>query len=337
MQTTAATTDIMATAQTSASATFDCTRVTFSSPATSPLNSPTAAMHEGYLQKKSSNYMGAFQRRWFVLKDGVLSYYPALNHLANARQQFKIEDLKVVQCPDSSDFDLLLASGKTMRLRADSVQERDDWVARLAPGFFAPEASAPTLADIEDPAHGRESHVVKIQAAVRGRQVRNIQGVLRRRDEDAATAIQAMFRGNHARAVICRDGKTICAGPAEVEVERSVIRGDTFCSVFLELTAFPPGQGWVIGRSGVISKRKLVVYECAGGKVLCKASVDECSVRLPKNERNNRPHTFRVDLVHADTQQQNKYIISVGDQSEMQRWMNCLAPPREPSTIAAAA
>ena len=50
-----------------------------------------------------------------------------------------------------------------MRLRADSVQERDDWVARLAPGFFALEASAPTLADIEEPAHGRDSHVVKIQ------------------------------------------------------------------------------------------------------------------------------------------------------------------------------
>ena len=103
---------------------------------------PTAAMHEGYLQKKSSNYMGAFQRRWFVLKDGVLSYYPAQSHQANARQQFKIEDLKVVQCPDSSDFDLLLASGKTMRLRADSVQERNDWVARLW------ELNFPSLPDV---------------------------------------------------------------------------------------------------------------------------------------------------------------------------------------------
>lgn len=96
---------------------------------------------EGYLMKKSPGMLKMWQRRWFVLDGGVVTYYK--NHAEvgiRFLKQIKVEDIDDVIAPDDersgtqlSDFDFMLVLGeKSMTLRAGSIEEREAWVACLA-------------------------------------------------------------------------------------------------------------------------------------------------------------------------------------------------------------
>ena len=108
-----------------------------------PLRSrPTmSAKKEGYLMKKSPGMLKMWQRRWFVLDGGELTYYK--NHAEvgiRFLKQIKVEEIEDVIPPDDersgtqlSDFDFMLTLGdKTLTLRAGSIEEREAWVACLA-------------------------------------------------------------------------------------------------------------------------------------------------------------------------------------------------------------
>jgi hypothetical protein len=91
--------------------------------------------------KKSPGMLKMWQRRWFVLDGGELTYYK--NHAEvgiRFLKQIKVEEIEDVIPPDDersgtqlSDFDFMLTLGdKSMTLRAGSIEEREAWVACLA-------------------------------------------------------------------------------------------------------------------------------------------------------------------------------------------------------------
>jgi len=99
------------------------------------------AAKEGYLMKKSPGMLKMWQRRWFVLEGGELTYYK--NHAEvgiRFLKQIKVEEIDDVIPPDDersgtqlSDFDFMLSLGdKSMTLRAGSIEEREAWVACLS-------------------------------------------------------------------------------------------------------------------------------------------------------------------------------------------------------------
>ena len=102
---------------------------------------PAMSKKEGYLMKKSPGMLKMWQRRWFVLDGGELTYYK--NHAEvgiRFLKQIKVEEIEDVIPPDDersgtqlSDFDFMLTLGdKSMTLRAGSIEEREAWVACLA-------------------------------------------------------------------------------------------------------------------------------------------------------------------------------------------------------------
>jgi hypothetical protein len=102
---------------------------------------PAMSKKEGYLMKKSPGMLKMWQRRWFVLDGGELTYYK--NHAEvgiRFLKQIKVEEIEDVIPPDDessgtqlSDFDFMLTLGdKSLTLRAGSIEEREAWVACLA-------------------------------------------------------------------------------------------------------------------------------------------------------------------------------------------------------------
>ena len=102
---------------------------------------------QGFLMKKSASRMKAhpYQRRWFLLKNGVLSVYKnradvgdqskMLKAVRLTQTRFKIFDNATMDSPYKlSDYDFVLQfdEDKEMFLRAASMKEKQEWVFSLA-------------------------------------------------------------------------------------------------------------------------------------------------------------------------------------------------------------
>lgn len=89
---------------------------------------------EGYLSKWT-NYIRGWQQRWFVLKDGVLSYYNTQNDSINGdcKRSFKISMFDIiVNKGDNSRVDLILPNEQYLYLKASDYKERQKWLVALA-------------------------------------------------------------------------------------------------------------------------------------------------------------------------------------------------------------
>ncbi|XP_038648281.1 oxysterol-binding protein 2 isoform X3 [Scyliorhinus canicula] len=97
-----------------------------------PLLSPlpnTADTHKGWLHKWT-NYLKGYQRRWFVLSNGLLSYYrnqAEMGHTCRGTINLATTHIDV---EDSCTF-VLSDSGRTYHLKASSEVERQRWVTAL--------------------------------------------------------------------------------------------------------------------------------------------------------------------------------------------------------------
>lgn len=87
---------------------------------------------EGILWKWT-NYWNGWQTRWFVLENGVLSYYKSQDEV---NQGFK-GSLKVQACEinvsplDNTRMDLVIPGEQHLYLRASTSQERQQWLVAL--------------------------------------------------------------------------------------------------------------------------------------------------------------------------------------------------------------
>lgn len=89
---------------------------------------------EGYLHKWT-NYLKGWQLRYFVLKDGILSYYNTENDSKNGdcKRSYKIFMFDIiVNKSDKTRVDLILPNEHNLYLRASDYRERQKWLVALA-------------------------------------------------------------------------------------------------------------------------------------------------------------------------------------------------------------
>ncbi|XP_075220939.1 pleckstrin homology domain-containing family A member 3-like isoform X2 [Lycorma delicatula] len=87
---------------------------------------------EGVLWKWT-NYWSGWQTRWFILEDGVLSYYMSQEEVGQGcKGSMKVSALEiVVSNVDNTRMDLVIPGEKHMYLRAATSQERQQWLVAL--------------------------------------------------------------------------------------------------------------------------------------------------------------------------------------------------------------
>lgn len=86
----------------------------------------------GYLQKWT-NYLKGYQKRWFVLNDGLLSYYRSQAEMAHTcRGTIKIANA-IISSEDACHFVVanLNCGTQTFHLKASSEQEKQRWVSAI--------------------------------------------------------------------------------------------------------------------------------------------------------------------------------------------------------------
>jgi len=83
---------------------------------------------------KWTNYWNGWQPRWFVLKDGLLSYYNSPNDIKNGcKRSFKISMFDIiVSRTDNTRVDLIVANDQHLYLKACDYRERQKWLIALA-------------------------------------------------------------------------------------------------------------------------------------------------------------------------------------------------------------
>jgi len=85
---------------------------------------------KGWLQKWT-NYIKGYQKRWFVLSNGVLSYYRNQAEMAHTcRGSIRLQGA-IIHTEDSCNFVISNAGTTTFHLRATSEVERQRWVTAL--------------------------------------------------------------------------------------------------------------------------------------------------------------------------------------------------------------
>ncbi|CAD5125395.1 DgyrCDS13630 [Dimorphilus gyrociliatus] len=100
--------------------------------------------HAGYLQKWT-NYIKGYQKRWFVLKNGLLSYYRSpdeVDQSCRGKINLKTAEIRTDQVP----LNFAVSGVLTFHLRALSEVERQRWVTKLE----LEKRNAITLEDSED-------------------------------------------------------------------------------------------------------------------------------------------------------------------------------------------
>lgn len=87
---------------------------------------------EGVLLKWT-NYWNGWQTRWFVLQDGILSYYRSAEEVnQGCKGSMKVSALEItVNNVDNTRMDLSIPGEKNLYLRAPSSQERQLWLVAL--------------------------------------------------------------------------------------------------------------------------------------------------------------------------------------------------------------
>uniref|UniRef100_A0A0A9X0H2 Pleckstrin homology domain-containing family A member 3 n=1 Tax=Lygus hesperus TaxID=30085 RepID=A0A0A9X0H2_LYGHE len=87
---------------------------------------------EGVLLKWT-NYWNGWQTRWFVLHDGILSYYRSAEDVnQGCKGSVKVSAIQIaVSNVDSTRMDLSIPGQKNLYLKAPSPQERQLWLVAL--------------------------------------------------------------------------------------------------------------------------------------------------------------------------------------------------------------
>ncbi|KAF6204382.1 hypothetical protein GE061_002723 [Apolygus lucorum] len=87
---------------------------------------------EGVLLKWT-NYWNGWQTRWFVLHDGILSYYRSAEDVnQGCKGSVKVSAIQIaVSNVDSTRMDLSIPGEKNLYLKAPSPQERQLWLVAL--------------------------------------------------------------------------------------------------------------------------------------------------------------------------------------------------------------
>ncbi|KAJ1530634.1 hypothetical protein ONE63_005508 [Megalurothrips usitatus] len=87
---------------------------------------------EGVLWKWT-NYWSGWQTRWFVLENGVLSYYNSQEEVnQGCKGSMKVSALEINVNPvDSTRMDLVIPGEQHIYLRAANAQERQQWLVTL--------------------------------------------------------------------------------------------------------------------------------------------------------------------------------------------------------------
>lgn len=88
---------------------------------------------EGNLLKWTNYWMG-WQLRYFVLKDGILSYFNNKNEIkSGAKRSFKIFMFDIIVSKnDNTRLDLIVANDQHLYLKACDYKERQKWLVALA-------------------------------------------------------------------------------------------------------------------------------------------------------------------------------------------------------------
>jgi len=82
---------------------------------------------------KWTNYWNGWQTRWFILQDGILSYYLSAEEIhQGCKGSMKVSALEItVSNVDNTRMDLSIPGEKNIYLRAPSSQERQLWLVAL--------------------------------------------------------------------------------------------------------------------------------------------------------------------------------------------------------------
>jgi len=91
---------------------------------------------EGFLSKYSSGQFSRWQKRFFVLDGGRLSYYKKIpsDSTAHPNKSFGIRRIRQVQAsntPDDCDFTLVFTNDKAYSIRAQSFEDMKKWVSAI--------------------------------------------------------------------------------------------------------------------------------------------------------------------------------------------------------------
>ena len=102
----------------------------------SPTNATTVKM-QGVLYKWT-NYASGYKKRWFVLEDGVLSYYKSQEDVpVSCRGSLSLQVAKLwIDATDKSRFDILAPGNVRFHLRAEHPTEAKRWVIALVRPLF---------------------------------------------------------------------------------------------------------------------------------------------------------------------------------------------------------
>jgi hypothetical protein len=89
-------------------------------------------MMEGVLWKWT-NYWNGWQTRWFILENGVLTYYKSQEEVnQGCKGSMKVQACEINVNPiDSTRLDLVIPGEQHMYLRAATSQERQQWLVAL--------------------------------------------------------------------------------------------------------------------------------------------------------------------------------------------------------------
>ncbi|KAG8456205.1 hypothetical protein GDO86_002121 [Hymenochirus boettgeri] len=94
-----------------------------------PANSPGPDTYKGWLFKWT-NYLKGYQRRWFVLSNGLLSYYRTQAEMAHTCRGTINLSTAHIDTEDSCNI-VLTNGGRTYHLKASCEVERQRWVTAL--------------------------------------------------------------------------------------------------------------------------------------------------------------------------------------------------------------
>ncbi|XP_060105816.1 oxysterol-binding protein 2 isoform X1 [Heteronotia binoei] len=100
-----------------------------SSEAPPPVAGPGSDTYKGWLFKWT-NYLKGYQRRWFVLSNGLLSYYRTQAEMAHTCRGTINLSTAHIDTEDSCNI-VLSSGGRTYHLKASSEVERQRWVTAL--------------------------------------------------------------------------------------------------------------------------------------------------------------------------------------------------------------
>ncbi|XP_075969397.1 pleckstrin homology domain-containing family A member 3-like [Anticarsia gemmatalis] len=106
---------------------------------------------EGVLWKWT-NYWNGWQTRWFILENGVISYYKSQEEVSQGcKGSVKVSVCQInVNTIDNTRLDLVIPGQQHMYLRAPSPQERQKWLVALGSAKACVDSKELNVAALDD-------------------------------------------------------------------------------------------------------------------------------------------------------------------------------------------